>query len=310
MSKQISLVVPLYNEAAVLEELTRRIAGMIEAHAGYQWQVVYVNDGSTDASEPLLAQLAARHGWLSVLHLSRNFGHQVAISAGLDHAAGDAVILMDGDLQDPPELIGELLSQWEAGYDVVYATRRRREGESVFKRWSASIYYRFLRMLTDVPIPLDTGDFRLLSRPVADAVRRMPERNRFVRGMVSWAGYRQTAVHYERDRRYGGTTKYSLLRMIRFAMDGLMSFSKVPLQWITTFGFLISGVSFIGVLIVLYKKYIANVYIEPGWPSVMLSILMLGGIQLICMGMIGEYVGRIFDEVRNRPLYLIRRVDD
>jgi dolichol-phosphate mannosyltransferase len=192
----------------------------------------------------------------------------------------------------------------------VYATRRRREGESVFKRWSASIYYRFLRMLTDVPIPLDTGDFRLLSRPVADAVRRMPERNRFVRGMVSWAGYRQTAVHYERDRRYGGTTKYSLLRMIRFAMDGLMSFSKVPLQWITTFGFLISGVSFIGVLIVLYKKYIANVYIEPGWPSVMLSILMLGGIQLICMGMIGEYVGRIFDEVRNRPLYLIRRVDD
>lgn len=307
--KTVSLVVPIYNEAGILPELTRRIEAVISQTPGYAWEVIYVNDGSSDGSSDQLTLLANRHDWLTVLHFSRNFGHQIAISAGIDYAGGDAVILMDGDLQDPPELVPDMLRLWEDGFDVVYATRKHREGESWFKKTTASMYYRFLSSLADIYIPLDTGDFRLMSRPVVSALSAMKEKNRFIRGMVSWVGFRQTPIYYERDKRFGGETKYTLLKMTRFAMDGLMSFSKVPLQWITTLGFIISMASFIGILAVLYLKLATDIPVEAGWSSIMIGILMLGGIQLICIGMIGDYVGRIFDEVRGRPLYLIRQID-
>jgi glycosyltransferase involved in cell wall biosynthesis len=307
--KSVSLVVPVYNEAVILPELTQRIRQLIDDQPDYAWEVLYINDGSKDDSELVLEMLAAQHDWLTVLHLSRNFGHQIAISAGIDAATGDAVILMDGDLQDPPELITGMLQRWQEGYDVVYATRQHREGEGFFKKMTAAVYYRCLSRLADIKIPLDTGDFRLMDRSVVDSLGSMREKNRFIRGMVSWVGFRQTPIYYERDARYAGTTKFTFLKMTRFAMDGLMSFSKVPLQWITTLGFLISSFSFAGVVIVSGLKLLTNVHIEAGWTSIMIGILMLGGIQLICLGMIGEYIGRIFDEVRNRPLYLIRKID-
>ncbi|MBK8190211.1 MAG: glycosyltransferase family 2 protein [Vampirovibrionales bacterium] len=301
-------MIPLYNERDTLPELTRRLDRVIAKTPQYAWQVLLVNDGSADGSDLLLGRLATRYPWLTALHLSRNFGHQIAISAGIDHARGDAVIVMDGDLQDPPELLPQMLAQWEDGYDVVYATRRRREGETPFKRATAKVFYRLMRRLSDIDIPLDTGDFRLMSRPVTDAFCAMREKNRFVRGMVSWVGFRQTALYYERDPRFTGETKYTLLKMMRFALDGLLSFSKAPLQWIMSLGFAMSLASFAAVAYVLYVTLIAG-HGVPGWGSLMAGVLLIGGIQLICLGMIGEYVGRIFDEVRHRPLYLIGRVE-
>jgi glycosyltransferase involved in cell wall biosynthesis len=308
-SPLVSLVVPLYNESSTLAELVRRIQVVLEKLTAYRWEVIFVNDGSTDGSEQSLTALARQHEWLSVIHLSRNFGHQVAISAGIDVARGEAIILMDGDLQDPPELVEEMLARWQEGYDVVYGTRKHRDGEGFFKRWTASVYYRLLSRMSSVKIPLDTGDFRLMSRPVVDALIQMREQNRFIRGMVSWVGFRQIPVYYERDKRYGGDTKFTVFKMMRFAMDGILSFSSIPLQWITTLGFFISFFSFVCIVYVLYSNYILHVTVK-GWTSTMVGILMLGGIQLTCLGMIGEYVARIFDEVRNRPLYIIRKRDE
>ena len=305
----VSVVIPIFNEAALLPELTRRLGEVLSAHANWQWQVIYVNDGSRDGSEGILSRLAAETPWLTVLHLSRNFGHQTAISAGTDYASGDAVIVMDGDLQDPPELLPEMLAKWQEGYDVVYATRKERSGETPFKLLSARLFYRLLQTLSDVYIPLDTGDFRLMDRKVVNALGQMREKNRFIRGMVSWVGYRQTALYYERDERHSGQTKYTLTRMIRFALDGLLSFSTVPLQLITTLGFIISALSFVATLSVFYIRLFTAIHVETGWSSIMIGILMLGGIQLVCLGFIGEYVGRIFDEVRGRPLYLVRKIE-
>ena len=307
--KTLSLVIPIYNEFEILGELAQRLDTLVANQPGYRWEVILVNDGSRDGSSGLLTTLATRYSWLTAIHFSRNFGHQAAISAGLDHASGDAVVILDGDLQDPPELIPEMAALWQQdGFDVVYATRNSREGETWFKRLTAKAFYRLLGRLSDTEIPMDTGDFRLMSRPVVDALLSMPERNRFLRGMVSWVGFKQTAFHYERAARTQGETKFSFLKMLRFATDGLISFSKVPLQWITTAGFVISGISFLGVLVVLYQTLFAHITL-PGWSSLMIGILMIGGIQLICLGMIGEYVGRIFDEVRQRPMYCIQRID-
>lgn len=304
----VSIVIPVYNERDTLPELTRRLDRVMAKTPGYRWQAILVNDGSADGSESVLGKLAVRYPWLTVLHLSRNFGHQIAISAGIDHAHGDAVIVMDGDLQDPPELLPQMLARWQEGYDVVYATRQRREGETRFKRATAKLFYRLMKRLADIDIPLDTGDFRLMSRAVTDAFCAMREKNRFVRGMVSWVGFRQTAIYYERDPRFTGDTKYTLLKMLRFAADGLLSFSKAPLQWIMSLGFAMSLASFGAVAYVLYVTLVQGAGV-PGWGSLMAGVLLIGGIQLICLGMIGEYVGRIFDEVRRRPLYLIRRVE-
>ncbi len=304
----ISVVIPIYNEFETLPELVSRLDELIQEYSAYGWEVIFINDGSSDGSTQLLSDLSARYLWASVLHLSRNFGHQTAISAGLDFARGEAVIVMDGDLQDPPELLPQMIERWQSGYDVVYATRKHREGETPFKLFTAKLFYRLLKGLSDVDIPLDTGDFRLMSRPVVNAFSMMRERNRFIRGMVSWVGFSQTALYYERDKRTHGETKYTLLKMIRFAVDGLLSFSTVPLQWITTLGFIISAISFLAIVGVFYVSLVMQIAL-PGWSSLMVGILMIGGIQLVCMGMIGEYVGRIFDEVRNRPLYLISKID-
>lgn len=308
-TRRVSWVVPVYNEVALLPALVSRLEQVVVSCPQYAWDVILVNDGSVDGTEQALISLAKDHDWLTVVHLSRNFGHQLAITAGIDYADGEAVVVMDGDLQDPPELVREMLALWEQGYDVVYATRQQRAGESWFKLLTAAGFYRVLRSLSDTAIPLDTGDFRLMSRPVVDALGRMREQNRFIRGLVSWAGYRQTPIYYERDARSQGETKFSLWKMFCFALDGVLSFSKVPLRWITSLGLMISLTSFVGILWVLFQKLTGDPSLEAGWSSLMVGILMLGGIQLVCLGMIGEYVGRIFDEVRGRPLYLVKHLD-
>ena len=302
----ITLVVPIFNEQALLPELTRRIASVVNSQPQYHWEVLYINDGSNDGSEGALKELCQQFSWLSVLHFSRNFGHQIAISAGMDAACGDAVILMDGDLQDPPELIPDMLTLWRQGSEVVYGTRKERHGEGWFKKWSASLYYRAFKHLSERPIPLDTGDFRLMDRCVVDALCQMREKNRFIRGMVSWVGFKQTPIVYERDMRYAGESKFTLFKMTHFAMDGLLSFSKVPLQWITSLGFLISTTSLVLALTLLTLRLSTHINVQAGWTSIMVSILFLGGIQLICAGTLGEYIGRIFDEVRQRPLYVLQ----
>jgi dolichol-phosphate mannosyltransferase len=304
---KISVVVPLFNEASNLPVLTERLKNVIEKNPIAQWEVLFVNDGSTDQTAWLLTSFALKHTWLTIIHLSRNFGHQNAITAGMDHSTGNAVIVMDGDLQDPPELIPRMVALWQEGNDVVYATRMARHGETLFKKLTAAAFYRILKSLTDTPIPVDTGDFRLMSRAVVDALQQMPERNRFVRGMVSWTGFNQTSLLYERDQRLHGRTKFSVLKMLRFAANGILSFSKVPLDLIVSLGLLFSLASFIGILFVLYETFVLKSTVR-GWGSLMVAILFMGGIQLICIGMVGEYVGRIFDEVRKRPTYIVHRI--
>ena len=306
--KRISVVVPIYNEKKILPELARRIFSTITKLSQFDWEVVFVDDGSTDGSASVLNSLTHKHSCLRVLYLSRNFGHQTAITAGTEYACGDAVILLDGDLQDPPELIPGMLQLWEQGFDVVTARRKRREGESYFKRGTAFLFYRTLKLLSDTEIPVDTGDFRLMSRPVVEALKRMPERSRFLRGMVSWTGFRQTEIEYERDHRMEGKTKYTFFKMFRLAMNGILSFSHVPLQAIMALGVFFSFASFLGILAVLYETLVLKSTVH-GWSSLMTATLFMGGIQLICLGAIGSYVGRIFDEVQARPLYFIRSID-
>jgi len=299
----ISIVAPVHNEADALAELHRRLDAVLVPLGEYE--IVFVDDGSTDASWERMLALAGVDSHMRLLRLSRNFGHQPALTAGLDAARGDAVVLMDSDLQDPPELIPELVAQWRNGYDVVYALRAEREGETRFKRWTASAFYRLLRRMTPVEIPANAGDFRLLSRRAVDALARMPERARFLRGMTSWVGFRQTGVPYRRDARFAGETKYPTRRMIRFALDAITSFSTTPIKVVTGFGALLV-VFCVGVLIwALYIKYFTNEAIQ-GWTSVLIVLLLLGGMQLVALGVIGQYVARIFEEAKHRPLYLVQ----
>lgn len=236
--------------------------------------------------------------------ISRNFGHQIAITAGMDYASGQAVIVIDADLQDPPELILDMIARWKEGYDVVYARRVKRKGETVFKRWTAYVFYRLLRAATEIDIPVDTGDFRLIDRKVCDQLLYMRERSRFVRGLVSWAGFRQTAVEYEREPRLAGETKYPLKKMIRFSLDGITSFSHKPLKLASLLGFLLSAASVVGMMVVLYLKWFTN-SIVPGWASLFMVMLFCNGVMMTMLGIIGEYIGRIYDEVKERPLYVI-----
>ncbi len=308
----VTVVIPVYNEELTLDELLHRMNAMINnsssSNSQIHWQVLLVNDGSKDKSAAMIQAACLEYPWLNGLHFARNFGHQVAISAGTDFAEGDAVIVMDGDLQDPPELLPEMVRLWQNGYDVVYATRNKRHGESWFKLFTANAFYRVLRKLSDVDIPVDTGDFRLMSRRVVTALNTMRERNRFIRGMVSWVGFNQTTLLYERDKRFDGETKYGLSKMLRLAVNGILSFSTVPLQWITMVGFIISGLSFLGIFYVLYVTLIQQSTL-PGWSSLMTAILFLGGVQLISLGIVGEYIGRIFDEARKRPLYIVSALE-
>jgi dolichol-phosphate mannosyltransferase len=304
---ELSVVIPLYNEEGNVDELVARTLGILAGLPGRPaFELVLVNDGSRDATFAKLQLLAGIHPGIVIVNLSRNFGHQLAATAGLDTARGDAVILMDGDLQDPPELITEFVAKWREGYDVVYAVRRTRRGESRFKLFTAKAFYRIIKSLTNVSIPVDTGDFRLMSRRVVDALGQTRERNRFLRGLVSWVGFRQTGIAYDRAERFSGVTKYPFSKMLRFAIDGITSFSEIPLRLSTYVGFATSGFAFVYAVIVLALQFAHLNY--PGYTSTMLAILFIGGVQLIGIGILGEYVGRIYDEIKARPLYLISDV--
>jgi dolichol-phosphate mannosyltransferase len=305
----LSVVAPLYNEEGNVAELVRRLRAAADAAPGIDaYEIVLVDDGSTDRTLELLRAHAAADPRIVVVRLSRNFGHQLAATAGLDIARGDAVVLIDADLQDPPELIPAMVERWRAGYDVVYAVRRNRSGESPFKVWTARLFYRTTRRLTKVAIPVDAGDFRLMSRRVVDALTSIRERHRFIRGLVSWVGYPQTALEYDRDPRYSGSTKYPLSKMLRFAIDGITSFSDVPLRFASYFGFAVSAIAFV-VAIVEIGIRIFTGYNLPGYTSTIFAILFLGGVQLIGIGILGEYVGRIYEEIKARPLYLLAGVE-
>ena len=301
----LSIVIPLYNEAGNVDELLRRVSAVVRAlpEPPLDYEIICVDDGSRDATREKLVAAACIDPHLRVLSLSRNFGHQIAATAGLDASRGDAVVLMDGDLQDPPELIVEFLERYRAGYDVVFATRRRRSGESHFKVLTAAAFYRIVRRLTNVSIPVDTGDFRLMSRRVVDALRQTRERHRFIRGLVSWVGYNQTGVEYDRDSRFSGETKYPFSKMLRFAIDGITAFSEIPLRFASYLGFITSTFAFLYALVILVLKFLH--YNEPGYTSTILTVLFLGGVQLIGIGILGEYIGRIYDEIKGRPLYLV-----
>ncbi len=301
----LSVVIPCMNEEEVLRETNRRLVAVLEG-ISLNFEIVYVDDGSTDSTPALLRELQAHDSRIRVIRFSRNFGHQVAITAGLEHASGDAVAIIDADLQDPPEVILDFVAKWLDGYDVVYGVRTEREGETVFKLWTAKLFYRFISHLSDTRIPLDTGDFRLMDRRVVDALLSMPERDRFVRGMVSWLGFSQTAVEYRRAPRLAGVTKFSLFKMVRFALDGIFSFSTLPLRLATWTGFAASGLAIFGIVVVLLERFFGVVGLVRGWSSAMIAELFIGGVQLICMGLIGEYVGRIYGESKRRPLYIVQ----
>ncbi len=298
-----SVVAPIYNEAETLPHFYARVVAAME-RLDEPFELVLVNDGSRDDSIAVMRALHERDPRVRVVDFSRNFGHQVAISAGLDHARGGAVIIIDSDLQDPPEVILELVAQWRQGAEVVYAQRRTRPGETRFKLLTAAAFYRLIRRLTSVDIPRDTGDFRLLDRKVVDTLVAMKEHHRFMRGLSVWVGFRQEAVQYDRQERYAGETKYPLAKMIRFALDAITGFSYVPLQLATTLGFVLAGLSLLGIVIAVVLRLL-NVAIQ-GQTTTLIVVLLLGGIQLIFLGIIGEYLGRIYDEVRGRPLYVVR----
>lgn len=302
MPTRYSVVLPVFNESETLPELHRRLSVVMEALAE-PYEIIFVDDGSRDASGELLHALQASDPHVRVLRLSRNFGHQSAISAGIDHARGDAVIVMDADLQDPPEALPDLLAPWRQGHDVVYAVRRDRK-ENVLKRSAYGLFYRLLHQAANVEIPLDAGDFCVLDRRVADVLRQMPERNRFIRGIRSWVGFRQIGVPYNRAARYAGQPKYSLFKLLRLAFDGFFSFSYVPLRLASLFGLFVSFLGFLLSVWTVYKRFTLPEF-PSGFATIVVGMMFLGGIQLIALGVIGEYVGRIFDEVKQRPLYII-----
>jgi len=308
----LSVVVPLFNEEGNVAPLFDRLFAILERLPDRpSFEAIVVNDGSTDGTLDAVRDQMRKRRNVVLVNLSRNFGHQLAATAGIEISQGDAVVLMDGDLQDPPELIEQFLERWRAGFDVVYAIRRKRKGESPFKIWTARAFYRVIKRLTRVSIPVDTGDFRLMSRRVVNALKRSPERHRFLRGMVSWVGFNQTGVEYDRDERLSGETKYPLPKMIRFAIDGVTSFSDVPLRFASYMGFCVSIVALIYALMVVgFKLFNLNApgYTR-GWASIIVAVVFLGGVQLIGIGILGEYIGRIHDEVKGRPLYLISDIE-
>ena len=302
-SPTYSIVVPVFNEAESLPELHRRLTTVMEK-LGEPWELILVNDGSSDASPTVMRDLAARDAHVRILRFARNFGHQIAVTAGLDASKGRAVIVIDADLQDPPEVIPDLVAKWKEGFELVYGVRRGREGETWFKKTSASIFYRLVFRITDVRIPLDTGDFRLLDRKVVDVLGRMRERHRFLRGMGAWVGFRQIGVPYDRQARFAGETKYPFRKMLRLALNAITGFSYLPLQMATYFGFVSAGLAALAIPLVIVLR-IAGVHAFEGQATTLLAVLFLGGVQLISLGILGEYVGRIYDEVKGRPLYIL-----
>lgn len=300
-----SVVVPIWNEEAVIPELYRRVIETMDS-TGESWELICVNDGSHDRSLPMLIELRAQDERVKVIDFSKNFGHQIAITAGADYAEGDAVIVMDADLQDPPDVVLRMIEQWRAGYEVVYAVRAKREGETWFKLLTAKLFYRLMQRISDVNIPLDAGDFRLMDRRVVLAMRQLREKHRFMRGLSSWVGFKQIGVEYERAERYAGETKYPLRKMLRLALNAITSFSYLPLQLATYFGFALAFVSLVGIVLTIILR-LSGSSAFAGQATTLVSVLFLGGIQLIFLGIIGEYLGRIYDEVKARPLYIVSR---
>ncbi|MGH7915209.1 MAG: glycosyltransferase family 2 protein [Candidatus Binataceae bacterium] len=304
VSPKLSIIVPMFNEAPVLDRLFGRLAAVMD-RLGLSYEIVVIDDGSTDETLAALLEHRARNPAIKVLSLSRTFGKDIALSAGLDYARGRAVVPLDADLQDPPELIEQMVTLWREGYDVIYATRKLRPGDTWLKRTTAHFFYRIFEAIADVPIPRDTGDFRLLDRRVVDVMIRLPERTRFMKGLFAWVGFKQTAIYYEREERQAGGTKWNYWRLWNFAMDGITSFSSFPLMVWSYFGFVISGFAFLYAVVLAVRKLLNDVDV-PGYTSLMVVVLFLGGIQLITLGILGEYMGRVYNEVKGRPLYVVR----
>lgn len=303
-----SIIAPIYNEIDNLPELYRRVKGVMDA-TGEPWELILVDDGSSDGSTDKIRELADHDKTVRPVIFARNFGHQVAITAGWDYARGDAIVIIDADLQDPPEVILELAKKWKEGYEVVYAVRGEREGESWFKLWTASLFYRLIYQITDVKIPVDTGDFRLMDRKVVNVLKQMKERHRFPRGMSAWVGFKQIGVTYKRAARLSGVTKYPFRKMFKLAVNAITGFSYFPLQVATFFGFFSAGISILAIPVVAILRLAGSHFFE-GQATTLISVLFLGGVQLISLGILGEYVGRLYDEAKGRPLYIVREAPE
>ncbi len=308
MNITYSIIAPIYNEIENLPELYRRVKEVMDSSGG-TWELVLVDDGSTDGSTEKIRELAQADKRVRPVIFARNFGHQVAITAGWDYARGDAVVIIDADLQDPPEVILELAKKWKEGYEVVYAVRAEREGETWFKKFTAAAFYRLIYSITDVKIPVDTGDFRLMDRKVVNVLKQMKERHRFPRGMSAWVGFRQIGVQYKRAARVAGVTKYPFKKMLRLALNAITGFSYFPLQVATYFGFLSAGVAILAIPVVIALRLAGSHFFE-GQTTTLISVLFLGGVQLISLGILGEYVGRLYDEAKGRPLYIVREAPE
>ena len=305
MKPLISVIVPAYNEASVLEAFHQRAAAVFDRLDGFRWELVFINDGSRDATQSVIDGLCARDQRVGSVQLSRNFGKEIAMTAGLDHARGDAVVVIDADLQDPPELMEEFLHHWQGGFDVVYATRTEREGETWAKKSSANLFYRLMSRLSHVEIPRDTGDYRLMSRRAVDALLRLREQHRFMKGLFAWIGFPSRSVEYRREPRAAGSTKFNYWKLWNFAVEGITSFSTAPLKMATYFGFVVALVAFAAGVWIIAKTLIWGDAVR-GYPSLMVTMLFLGGVQLFFIGILGEYLGRIFVETKGRPLYLVQ----
>ena len=304
MKDLISVVVPMYFEEEVAQECYNRLKEVMNKN-DINYEFIFVNDGSTDRTMDILKKIATDDYRAKIVNFSRNFGHQTAVTAGIDYANGDAIVIIDADLQDPPELIPSLIEKWEEGYEVVYAKRKKRVGETWFKLITAKYFYKFINYMSDIEIPKDTGDFRIIDRKVANEFKKMTERNRFVRGMFSWVGFRQTYIEYERDERFAGETKYPFKKMIKFASDGIIAFSTKPLRLVMTLGFASVLLSIVVLLYSVITKLIGN-QVQAGWASIMVAITFFSGIQLLGLGIVGQYIARIYDESKNRPIYIVR----
>ncbi|RZJ59273.1 MAG: glycosyltransferase [Flavobacterium sp.] len=300
----LSIVVPIYNESQIIPELHQRLTDAAR-QVSESYELIFINDGSKDSSLFELMKLADNDPKSFYLNFSRNFGHQIAVTAGLDYCRGNAVVIIDGDLQDPPELIPELYAKHKEGFEVVYGRRANREGETAFKKYTAKMFYLTLRYITSIDIPIDTGDFRLIDRKIVDCLKQMPEKNKFLRGQIAWLGFNQTAVYFNRDRRKFGKTGYTFSKMLSFAMDGITSFSDKPLTFVTRTGFLFSGLSFLIIVYAIFAHYFLQQTIT-GWTSLIISSMFIGGVQLISVGIIGEYISRINKNTLQRPLYIIQ----
>jgi dolichol-phosphate mannosyltransferase len=300
----ISVIIPAFNEEENINMLFERLRKVLEKITS-DYEMIFVNDGSRDNTINLIKELARQHPQVKYIDFSRNFGHQIAVTAGLDKSSGDAVVIIDSDLQDPPELIIEMHKKLREGFEVVYAKRKTRKGESLFKLWTAKTFYWLLSKITSISIPVDTGDFRIIDRKIVNVLHQMPEKNKYLRGQISWIGFNQTFVEYDRDERMAGETGYPFSKMLQFAIDGITAFSDLPLKIVTYFGFLVSGVTFLVMIYALYSRFMTSDY-EPGWTSLIISVLFIGGVQMIAIGIIGEYLSRMNNNIRNRPLYIIK----